>query len=141
GPPSAGGAPRDEGPAAADRAGDPATGRPCREGPGDPERVRTGPEGSGVVRPERRGGPDLAPAGPGRPDEGRLPRGADVRTERGGGGAASRGPDSGGAPPTRDPEAAVGHPRGLPMPTRHVPGRWRGPMRRVRQLVPVAGSP
>src|SRR5207249_9928336 len=104
------------------RAGHPSPGRPGREGPLEPQRVRDGPERSGVVRPQRRGGPDLAPAGPGRPDEGRLPRGADVRTERGGGGAASRGPDSGGAPPTRDPEAAIGHLRGLSIPTRHAPG-------------------
>src|SRR5439155_605171 len=91
GPPPAGGAPRDEGPAAADRAGDPAPSRPGGEGPGDPQRLRTGLEGGGVLRPERRGGPDLASAGPGRPDEGRLPRGPDVRAERGRGGTAPRG--------------------------------------------------
>src|SRR5207302_6177191 len=109
GPPPAVGAPRDEGPAAADRAGDPAPSRPGGEGPGDSQRLRTGLEGGGVLRPERRGGPDLASAGPGRPDEGRLPRGPDVRAERGRGGTAPRGPDSGGTTPTRDSKAAVGH--------------------------------
>src|SRR5437870_3802953 len=127
-PAQAGRTARDEGPTEADRTGDPPSRGAGRESSCDSHRMRTGPQGSRVVRPRPGGGPDVAPAGTGRPDEGRLSRRPHVRAECGRGHAATRGANRGRTPPPRNPETPFWHLQCLPIPTGHLPRRWMGPL-------------